>query len=1396
MTTIGQYVKLDTDAEFRSDVQLSAYNTAYNLPLLKSYLFTATTPAGNWYSSLSILDMVIDTFNNSRLENRMVTIADYGHGKSHLALALANYFGRPYPSEEVNVLLSKIEQTLKDKASYTKFLSFKKNGSPHMVLCLRGDVAGNMRSQFIRELERVIEATPEIRGTRMPFWFSQAEDLLKKLEGSALEKANAYLSQFNTDVAELIDEVHARNMQMYERCIEAIRAAYGFAPDLGSEVSLKQILAWAVEKFCGAGRPFRGILILFDEFTLYLYNYAARGLFNELQDLMNGVSEHPTKVIFLAFAQRDPSEYVKLIMDKGDNLNSVLKELDRIPRKLLLYSLMESVIDSYLVQDKKLWDILLNDPDLKGWFSSACDITFDAFASRYRTTLRWSYEDFQTIVAKGCFPLHPMTTALLCNVKIQAIAGTQSPRTILGFVFDQLNQRKDQPLSVNGRINWIMPVELVDFFNEQLAGERFRLYDNARRMIGPDASDEEKRVLKALLLVDIAELKGGYNEQVDHIATMAGLPSGTAKGILKKLVEQRVIRQDATNRRFSFFAGNLDISDYDRLVQEKLQTIQISAEDIRKLGDKFVPDVPPTIAWGKAEDWQAKSILLLAEDFTVENLSKEIVGYRTNQTTISPGQRGLIFWTLAKTEIERSNLIATAQGILDKATEGKFALPILVVLPRDASPNLISALRRQKALNAFTFSEREKYKEMHAQDAASVEVDIVRELSALSYHKDNYTVMRPKSAYMTTTRLSTALVGIGQAVISSVVTRIYDAAYKYHPPVFYTQYGENGINLKNATKLLAAALLENSVGSHVSVLENNSLVKQMIDSFLVSKWGLLNPATRRIQPPSNAHIQAAWNLLDQTFAPHNGETSVQEVLLALFNPPYGYDFNTLTLLFSAWFGHNARDLKISIGPAKKTLEDVRKLLEAGPKEFITKICVTDKLFLARQDLSELEKKALDAITRVDTGGLTIQQAEALLPELHKYKDDDRFDPARRNNAQSAYQLLEEAVEKAKQHQEEAEKIRKEIAKARSLDTLFNLQNRIKELPACTIVLPNGAGRTELSAALKDRLEKLVEEACLEAQKLDDLYNYGLQKSQLEALGKQLRAEHFNALAERTVLALQELERQLARLEKSREEKMLRQTIEAMDTRSTSLHLLYEYRQKLEKMEELPPVVEVVKENKLKYINERIAEIESAAKKLLAEFNEVRSLSQLDQWHHRFQLYKERVVQTPLEEEFQAVSASFEDLKRAWDELMILDNQPIHKPEDVESIARQIDELEKSFQQSQTVGVKLLFQTSRELLQKRHTDLIHKAVQLYESIENDFHAGRQSLMHLLDRLEKPPIFLPEDCARKWAELRTAIKTKMDQDLVGDIVQRFERINDVKTQAELVKKLITILKAKGV
>ena len=128
--TIGDLVKRDLQAEFRNDVQLSSYeDPERNRSLVCSYLFTSNAPEGT-HSSTNILYNTVDAYLTDRLENRFVVIANYGHGKSHLALALANYFGKPYPATkeqpEIQIILDKIGKSVSNSANVLRYKEFER----------------------------------------------------------------------------------------------------------------------------------------------------------------------------------------------------------------------------------------------------------------------------------------------------------------------------------------------------------------------------------------------------------------------------------------------------------------------------------------------------------------------------------------------------------------------------------------------------------------------------------------------------------------------------------------------------------------------------------------------------------------------------------------------------------------------------------------------------------------------------------------------------------------------------------------------------------------------------------------------------------------------------------------------------------------------------------------------------------------------------------------------------------------------------------------------------------------------------------------------------------------------------------------------------------------------
>ena len=481
MFTIGDLVSVDNQAEFRNDVQLDAFdNGKQNLALLRSYLFSSATPTGprsalKSISSVGLLQEVVDIFLDGR-ENRLVAIANYGHGKSHLALALANFFSRPHDSEEAKILQEKISNALNDPARAARLRDFKEGHGEFLVVRLRGDIMRSLREQFLNGLEHALNEHPATKGQKLPFWYDVAEHLLRDLGSEDRRTADAFLEPYHRDVGLLARQVRERR-DVYDICVNLFSTLHGVRPDLGGAVSLSDAISWAARSFCGSGKPLGGMLILFDEFSAYIQRYAQRGAAGDLQDLLNGVDNQRGKAVFLAFGQHDPLTVADNAQVQGHVRDSLKRELTRLPRKYVLYSLMESVIDAYLHQSAGQWQAFTHKNKIDTSLFVANDVAYDYFKNWYGHELHWAFDKMRQTVTDGCFPLHPLTTAFLCNVKLQTADEVGTPRTVLGFVFEELNARKDEPALIADRINWVLPVDLVDYFEARLAGEElYRTY--------------------------------------------------------------------------------------------------------------------------------------------------------------------------------------------------------------------------------------------------------------------------------------------------------------------------------------------------------------------------------------------------------------------------------------------------------------------------------------------------------------------------------------------------------------------------------------------------------------------------------------------------------------------------------------------------------------------------------------------------------------------------------------------------------------------------------------------------------------------------------------------------------------------------------------------------------
>src|SRR6185295_12004410 len=97
---IKDIISINSQAVLSNAIQLAWYDDPTrqvdNDRLASGYVFgnSVNRRSGNQISSLPVFERIRDAFGNPSASNIFTIIANYGHGKSHFALVLANFFGQ------------------------------------------------------------------------------------------------------------------------------------------------------------------------------------------------------------------------------------------------------------------------------------------------------------------------------------------------------------------------------------------------------------------------------------------------------------------------------------------------------------------------------------------------------------------------------------------------------------------------------------------------------------------------------------------------------------------------------------------------------------------------------------------------------------------------------------------------------------------------------------------------------------------------------------------------------------------------------------------------------------------------------------------------------------------------------------------------------------------------------------------------------------------------------------------------------------------------------------------------------------------------------------------------------------------------------------------------------
>jgi hypothetical protein len=219
-------------------------------------------------STIGVLEALRSSYDGRNHENIHLLVQQYGKGKSHFAVTIANYFSKLADSPEIEGILHQVEIATGGRTNaLAERLRLYKNQGRHLVLCLSGDRSGDIKKQFLQSLLRVLEAEG-ITDSVAQHICSEPLNYLQGLSSDQRERAETYLEEEGSadgDVNSITQQLRKSNPAVISTVSKLAKHLTGFVPDWNTNVDIEGILKDLITNHCSGEEPrFQGILILFD----------------------------------------------------------------------------------------------------------------------------------------------------------------------------------------------------------------------------------------------------------------------------------------------------------------------------------------------------------------------------------------------------------------------------------------------------------------------------------------------------------------------------------------------------------------------------------------------------------------------------------------------------------------------------------------------------------------------------------------------------------------------------------------------------------------------------------------------------------------------------------------------------------------------------------------------------------------------------------------------------------------------------------------------------------------------------------------------------------------------------------------------------------------------------
>lgn len=977
-----------------------------------------------------------------------LAIADYGTGKSHLAVTLGQLFSGPeYMPETFSKVLENIriiDRTAADEIE-------RSCDGRNFVMVINGMRDFNLHSEILRAAQRSLAL------------YGLPDDNLRKIN-RALETAEMFFDRNSQTSIGIFEEVAKKigwsetgnrlsqkiktELLSNEEAFEIVNKVYqeinGQEIRWDEGLSASTILEMLVTEYCGMNGKFDHIIILFDEFGRYL-EYAsgvnaAKSGDSALQQIFEAVQNADGALQVINFIQSDIKTYLQRV-DQTKNISRYIGRYDGSD-KYYISSNLETVFANLIQRkDKKLFASTV----IK-WQSD----NEDSWKSDFEKINRWlitkgmwkDYKLFRKVVVEGIYPMHPLATFML--TQLSDYLQNRSSLTLISHYIEELSSAE-----LNGEPVMIMPEYLMrgDLYVEMLAAEQDGKqpsqqcirYDNIIRKFGDKLSEKSLAVLRSNLVLRILRFRTtDYEDAKMALRFVSGF---TMKEIEEELNwlenEYAVLGFDDHAGCFDFMEESNGAHDFKVIKKRLIASAKINKSYINTLKIQEIAGVLElqgtnfgTTHKIATNEWLFKQEMYPIEEFTEAKADSYIAEWKAATSSIAAKGRLIWLYINRETEVDVMDKVQTQV----KKFEG---MPIVVMLINDNENRLFNSLVEYYIFDTLDDLNRKKYERHYLDGFKQAENNLKDEFEELK--KQRLRIQFDEVATVTNR-------------MAAFLTDIFEEIYPNAVPFWFDSFVTKGNNLggKGGTYFcsIIKMLLSGSVNAD-SIHNFASDVRNRIDAVLMTtsntSWKCINEQYRMI-PPEEKKSKFVYEEIVKELN-EKEKLDCQAIFNKYSQSPFGMSEDIITLMIAVVCANLSYCLRFKYRGEIKNINNWKELVVIKDKKI--DVDVIKKSTFIVVDAGEVVGKYKRLFVRIQDNRI-MSEVATLTRELEQMAMSDEIPEEIETEYLLAKNLLDKGSAARRDWQKAIGAIEDQYDEALENGSLFNALKALEALAALDI----------------------------------------------------------------------------------------------------------------------------------------------------------------------------------------------------------------------------------------------------------------------------------------------------------------------------------------------------------